>query len=132
MISYDIGTSSFFQKSNEDMIVTFEGILKAKTPLNNGYYHLDWLYRLTNGTYCSTFLPSMHFISQVIRKPFCICAHKGADQLSCARAADQHFFVFATQIVQSFLFLNSKLRASDHLLLIQSSVCVSSGREPRR
>ena len=41
-------------------------------------------------------------------------------------------FVFATQIVQSFYFLNPKFQASSHLLFLYSPVCVGPGRKPRR
>ena len=47
-----------------------------------------------------------------MRKPaFCICENKDADQL---READQRLF-FATQIVQSIYFLNTKFQASSQM-----------------
>ena len=41
-------------------------------------------------------------------------------------------FVFATQIVQSLYFLNSKFQASSHLQWLYSPVYVGPGRKPRR
>ena len=41
-------------------------------------------------------------------------------------------FVFATLIVQSLYFLNTKFQASSHLLWLYSLVCVGTGRKPRR
>ena len=41
-------------------------------------------------------------------------------------------FVFATRIVQSLFFLNTKFQASSHLLRLHSPVCVGPGRKPRR
>ena len=41
-------------------------------------------------------------------------------------------FVFATRILQSLCFLNSKFQASSHLLWLYSPVCVGPGRKPRR
>ena len=56
-----------------------------------------------------------------MRKPdFCICENKGADQLR----------VFATQIVKSLYFLNTKFQASSHLMQLYSPVSVGSGRKP--
>ena len=53
----------------------------------------------------------------------CICENKGADQLIA--------FVFATRIVQSLYFLNTKFHASSCLLLLCSPVCVGPGRKPQ-
>ena len=39
-------------------------------------------------------------------------------------------FVFATRVVQSLYFLNTKFHASSCLLLLCSSVCVGPGRKP--
>ena len=39
-------------------------------------------------------------------------------------------FVFATQIVQSYYFLNTQFQASSHLLWLYSLVSVGSGRKP--
>ena len=41
-------------------------------------------------------------------------------------------FVFATRIVQSLPFLNTKFQASSHRLWLYSPVCVGPGRKPRR
>ena len=41
-------------------------------------------------------------------------------------------FVFATLIVQSLPFLNTKFQASSSLLWLYSPVCVEPGRKPRR
>ena len=61
-----------------------------------------------------------------MRKPaFCICENKGADQLISA-------FVFAAYILLRFYFLNPKLQASSHLLLLYSPVCIGPGRKSRR
>ena len=51
-------------------------------------------------------------VSRVMRKSaFCICENKDTDQLRSNSA-----LIFATQIVQSFYFLNPKFQASYHLL----------------
>ena len=60
-----------------------------------------------------------------MRKPFfCICKNKRQHAVST--------FVFATRIVQSLYFLNTKFQASSHLLWLYSPVCAGSGRKPRR
>ena len=41
-------------------------------------------------------------------------------------------FVFATRIVQSLSFLNTKFQASSHFLRRRSLICVGPGRKPRR
>ena len=41
-------------------------------------------------------------------------------------------FVFAIRIVRSLFYLNSKLQASSHLLLLYSPVCVGPGWKPRK
>ena len=41
-------------------------------------------------------------------------------------------FVFATWIAQSRFYLNSKFKASSHLIHLYSLVCVRPGRKPRR
>ena len=41
-------------------------------------------------------------------------------------------FVFATRIVQSLHFLNTKFQASSHLLWLYSLLCVGPGRKRRR
>ena len=69
---------------------------------------------------------------RVKRKPaFCICESKDTDQLFGNRTADQRLF-FATQIVQSLYFLNTKYQASSHRLLPHSPFCVGPGWKPRR
>ena len=71
----------------------------------------------------------------------CIGENKDADQLRGYREADLRLcfrlckllvsaFVFATRIVQSLYFLNTKFHASSCLLLLCSSVCVEPGRKP--
>ena len=63
-------------------------------------------------------------MSRVVRKPdFGICENKDADQLRG---------VFATQIVQSLYFLNTKFQASSNLMWLHSPVCVEPGWKPRR
>ena len=55
-------------------------------------------------------------INLVVRKPaFHICENKDADQLRGNREADQRL-VFATSIVQSLYFLNTKFQTSSHLV----------------
>ena len=56
---------------------------------------------------------------------YAVCENKGADQLRSYCA-----FVFATRIVQSLYFLNTKFHASSCLLLLCSPVCVGPGRNP--
>ena len=41
-------------------------------------------------------------------------------------------FVFATYIVQSLYYPNTKFQASSHLVWLYSLVCVGPGRKPRR
>ena len=41
-------------------------------------------------------------------------------------------FVFATRIVQSLYFLNTKFKVSSHLMWLYSMVCVGPGWKPRR
>ena len=58
---------------------------------------------------------------------------KTKTQISCLVTAQLiSAFVFATQIVQFLFFLNLKFQASNHLLWLQSPVCVGPGRKPRR
>ena len=65
-----------------------------------------------------------------MRKPaFSICENEDADQLRGDREADQRFF-FATRIVQSLYFLNTKFQATSHPLWLYSLVCVGPGRKP--
>ena len=84
------------------------------------------------------------YMSRVVRKPvMCICENKDADQLRVyAKTKTQisfavtakliSVFVFATRIVQSLYFLNTKFQAPSHLLWLYSPVCVGPGRKPRR
>ena len=59
-----------------------------------------------------------------MRKPvICICENKDPDQLAVT-AKLISTFVFATRIVQSLYFLNTKFQASSHLLWLYSLVCV--------
>ena len=65
-----------------------------------------------------------------MRKPaFCICENKDADQLRGNREADQAF-VFATWIVQSLDFLNTKSKASSRLLWLYSRLLSDLVRNP--
>ena len=41
-------------------------------------------------------------------------------------------FVFATRIVQSLSFQNTKFQASSHFMRLRSLICVGPGRKPRR
>ena len=67
-----------------------------------------------------------------MRKPaLCICENNDADQLR-GTAKLISAFVFATRIVQSLYFLNTKLQASSYLLWQYSPVYVGPGRKPRR
>ena len=62
-----------------------------------------------------------------MRKPaFCICENKDADQLRGSA------FVFATRILQSLYFPNTKFLVSSHFQWMCSPVCVRPGRKPRR
>ena len=71
-------------------------------------------------------------MSRAVRKPaFCICENKDADQLR-GSAKLISAFVFATQIVQSLYFLNTKFQASSHLVWSCSLVCVGPGQNPRK
>ena len=54
-------------------------------------------------------------------------------QISCAVTAQLiSAFVFATRIVHSLYYLNSKFQASSHLLWLYSPVCVRPGQKLRR
>ena len=68
-----------------------------------------------------------------MRKPeFCIYARTKA-QISWAVTAELiSAFVFATQILQSLFFLNTKFQASGDLRMMYSPLCVEHGRKPRR
>ena len=71
-------------------------------------------------------------MSRAMRKlNFCLCENKGADQLrSNCEAELISAFVFATWIIQSLFFLNSKFQASSHLQWLHRPVCVRPGRDP--
>ena len=61
---------------------------------------------------------------------FCVCEHKGADQLRCNRAVDQCLrFLYIDKIVQFLYCLNPKFQASSHLLLLYNPVCVGPDRK---
>ena len=62
---------------------------------------------------------------------FCISKNKDGDQLRGNSEADQRL-VFATRIVQSLYFLNTKFQASSHFLWLYSPVCVGPGLKPQR
>ena len=65
-----------------------------------------------------------------MRKPdFRIGQNKDADQLRDNREAVQRL-VFATRIVQTLSFLNTKFQASSHFLRRRSLICVGPGRKP--
>ena len=67
-------------------------------------------------------------MSRVMRKPaFCIWEK---DFVVTAKLISA--FVFATWIVQSLYYLNTKFQASSHLVWLYSLVCVGPGRKPRR
>ena len=71
-------------------------------------------------------------MSLVMRKP-AFCCTKTKAQISFAVTAKLiSTFVFATCIVQSLYFLNTKFQASSQLLWLYSPVSVGSGRKPRR
>ena len=67
-----------------------------------------------------------------MRKPaFCICQNKDPDQLKLISA-----FVFATWIVQSLFYLNTKFQASSHLqwlysMAVQPSLCGTRSKTPK-
>ena len=66
--------------------------------------------------------------SLVVRKlAFCIWENKDAVTAKLIST-----FVFATQIVKSLYFLNTKFQASSHLLWLYSPVCVGPSRKPQR
>ena len=71
-------------------------------------------------------------MSCVVRKPaFCLCENK--TQISFTGTAKLiSAFVFATLIVQSLYFLNTKFQASSHFVWLYSLVCAGPGRKPRR
>ena len=75
-----------------------------------------------------------NYMSRDVRKPdFCVCENKDADQLRGNLTAKLiSAFVFATQIVQSLYFLNTKFLASSHFMQLYSPVSVGPGRKPRR
>ena len=77
-------------------------------------------------------MKATYYMSLVMRIPaFCVCENKDADQLRCDRELISAF-VFATRIVHSFFFLDTKFQASSHLMWLYSLVCVGHGWKPRR
>ena len=64
------------------------------------------------------------------KSTICICENKDADQLRVVTPKLISAYVFATQIVQFFYFLNPKFQASSHLLYLYSLVCVGPGQNP--
>ena len=81
----------------------------------------------------STTVPTVNNTSLVVRKPDFFIYAKTKMQISFAVTAKLiSVFVFATYIVQSLYFLNTKFQASSHLLELYSPVCVGTGRKPRR
>ena len=67
-----------------------------------------------------------------MRKPVLAYA-KTKTQISFAVTAKLYSaFIFASRIVQSLYFLNTKFQASNHLLWMYSPVCVGPGQKPRR
>ena len=80
---------------------------------------------------------SLIYMSLVVRKQFFFALNKNkdADQLCGDRQVTAQLisaFVFATQIGQSLYFFNTKVKASSHLLLLYSPVCVGPGQKPQR
>ena len=68
-----------------------------------------------------------------MRKPAFFAYVKTKMQISFAVTAKLiSAFVFATWIEQPLYFLNPKLQASSHLMLLYSLVCVRPGRKPQR
>ena len=69
-------------------------------------------------------LVSLLYMSCVMRKPGCFSHYAKKTQISA--------LVFATKIVcvQSLYFLNPKVQAANHLMLLYSPVCVGPGRKP--
>ena len=63
---------------------------------------------------------------------FCICEHKGTDQLCSNCAADQRirFRYIDSTLPLHVLPKNPKFLASSHFLLSSSLVCVGPGRKP--
>ena len=73
-----------------------------------------------------------HKLSRNVRKPAFAYA-KAKTQISFAVTAKLiSAFVFATQIVQSLYFLNTKFQTSSHIVWPYSLVCSGPGRNPRR
>ena len=92
------------------------------------FYFLQIDFLICSLCICQWFIVFLQ-MSRVMRKPtFCICENKDVDQLRGYISA----FVFATQIVQSLFFLNTKFQASSYLLWLYSLVCVGPGRKPER
>ena len=80
-----------------------------------------------------TFSLSKRDLSLVLRKNRLFAYAKKKTQISFAVTAKLiSAFVFATRIVQSLFYLNTKFQASSHLLWLYSLVCVRPGQKPRR
>ena len=73
-------------------------------------------------------------MSRDVRKPEFLHMRKQRTQIKLRlnREAVISVFVFATWIVQSLSFLNTKFQASSHFLRRRSLICVGPGRKPRR
>ena len=74
----------------------------------------------------------MYNMSLVMRKPAFVHAKAKTHNSFTVTAKLISAFVFATRIVQSRYFLNTKFQASSHLLWLYRSVCVGPGRKPQR
>ena len=102
----------------------------------NSYIHFVKAVLMTSQDlqcFCGETRKNILQMSLVVRKPaFCICENKDADQLRGNREADQRLCFFATRIVQSLYFLNTKFQASSHLLWLYSLVCIGPGQKTRR
>ena len=66
-------------------------------------------------------------MSHYMRKQgICICENKDADQKLISA------FIFATRVVRSLYYLNSKFQASSHLQWLRSLDCVGPGQTTQR
>ena len=80
---------------------------------------------------CMTVLPNDNWAATWENRIFAYAKTK--TQISFAVTAKLiSVFVFATRIVQSLSFLNTKFRAFSHFLRRRSLICVGPGRKPRR
>ena len=79
---------------------------------------------------CTLFPVVLFHLSRLMRKPtICICENKDADQLRGNREADQRLcFCYTDSTIP--LLLNTKFKASSHLLCLYSPVCVRPVRKP--